>query len=274
MIARRALLSAAVAVAAAPQAVLAADAGAASGAYRDDGLNLPFRHAVAMLLDNAEGVQEHARTLRVLLSDVEAPPQVLHGLVFPPVRALARAGRIRGVLLEFDPADRNSLQATVLARPDDPNTFLPNLSLSNSAGLWSRLEVGAAQVSGELKPDEDGKLAATFTAPIFTDPVEADLKGPAAAASEPAKVLIARAEALAKGDLAAALSLTNDSMGEQLKAMPPGMLKQASAQIPALIKELKGARRVVIRRETAAVQGAHGDWMSLEKVDGAWKAAD
>jgi hypothetical protein len=129
-------------------------------------------------------------------------------------------------------------------------------------------------VAGELKPDDDGQLAASFSAPVFTDPVQSDVKGPAAAASEPVKVLVARAEALAKGDLATAYGLSTEASAAQLKALPPAVMKQASAQVPLMLKDLKTAKRVVIRRETAAVQGAHGDWYSLELVGGSWKAAD
>lgn len=253
---------------------LALDAGTSSGKFDREGVKLPFTHAVAFQQENLEGVMDHPKVLRVLLTDKEVPPAALHGLIFPPVRAMARAGAVRGVLLEFDPADRNRVEVTILARPDDPNAFLPNLSLSNSEGLWKRLDISDTRVAGELKPDDDGQLAATFSAPVFTDPVQSDLKGPAAAASEPVKVLVARAEALAKGDTAAALGLSTDESAAQLKALPPAVMKQAAAQVPAMLKELKAPKRVVIRRETAAVQGAHGDWFSLELVNGAWKAAD
>jgi hypothetical protein len=271
-IGRRGLLALGLALAAGP--ALALDPGTAAGKFDREGVSLAFTHAVALLQDNAEGVLEHPRQLRVLLTDREVPPSVLHGLVFPPVRAMARKGEVRGVLLEFDPGDRTSLQVTVLAKPDDPDAFLPNVSLSNSTGLWTRLEVSDTRVAGELKPDDDGQLAASFSAPVFTDPVQSDLKGPAAAASEPVKVLVARAEALAKGDLATAYGLSTEASAAQLKALPPAVMKQASAQVPLMLKDLKTAKRVVIRRETAAVQGAHGDWYSLELVGGSWKAAD
>jgi hypothetical protein len=269
---RRALLALSLAAVAAP--AFALDPGTAAGKFEREGVKLGFTHAVALLQDNAEGVLEHPRQLRVLLTDREVPPSVLHGLIFPPVRAMARAGAVRGVLLEFDPGDKTSLQMTVLAKPDDPQAFLPNVSLSNSVGLWTRLDVSDTRVAGELKPDDDGQLTASFSAPIFTDAVQADLKGPAAAASEPAKVLIARAEALAKGDMATAYGLSSEESAAQLRALPPAVMKQAAAQVPAMLKDLRSARRVVIRRETAAVQGAHGDWSSLVLEGGAWKAAD
>ncbi|MBW8813263.1 MAG: hypothetical protein JF588_07530 [Caulobacterales bacterium] len=270
---RRAVLALALAFVAAGPA-LALDPGTSSGKFEREGVKLGFTHAVALMQDNAEGVLEHPHQMRVLLTDRELPASTLHGLMFPPVRAMARRGEVRGVLLEFDPGDRNSLQVTVLAKPDDPEAFLPSVSMSNSTGLWTRLDVSDTRVAGQLKPDDDGQLAASFSAPVFTDPIQSDLKGPAAAASEPVKVLLARADALAKGDVATAYGLSTDESAAQLKALPPAVMKQAAAQVPAMLRELKAPKRVVIRRETAAVQGAHGDWFSLELVGGAWKAAD
>jgi hypothetical protein len=271
-IARRALLALGLAFAAGP--ALALDAGTAAGKYDHEGVKVAFTHAVAFQQDNLEGVMDHPRVVRVLLTDREMPPSVLHGLMFPPVRALARKGEVRGLLLEFDPADRTRLEVTVLAKPDDPNAFLTNVSLSNSEGLWKRLDVSDTRIAGELKPDEESQLAANFSAPVFSDALQADLKGPAAAASEPVKVLVARAQALAKGDAAGAYALSTEESAAQLKALPPSVMKQAAAQVPAMLKELKAPKRVVIRRETAAVQGASGDWFSLVMEGGAWKAAD
>ncbi len=254
---------------------LALDPGTAGGAYDREGVKLAFTHAVALAQDNAEGALDHPNQLRVLLSDREVPPQALEGLIFPPVRALARAGEVRGLLLEFDPADRTSLQVTVLAKPDDPDAFLPNISLSNSEGLWKRLEVSANRAAGDYPREGDGDgLAFSFSAPVFTNPVVADLKGPAAASSEQVRVLIARAEAVGRGDLASVLAVTARPAQETLRKLPPGALKAASSQAPAMIKALKTAKRVVVRRDTAAVLTADGSWASLVLEDGAWKIAD
>ena len=45
-------------------------------------------------------------------------------------------------------------------------------------------------------------------------------------------------------------------------------------EIPGLIQKLKAAKRVVIRRETAAVMLEKGSWASVALVDGVWKGAD
>jgi hypothetical protein len=272
LISRRQVLAAGLVLAAGPPA-FALDPGAASGFYRKDGLGLKFSHATVLLQDDVEGVLDHPKQLRVVLSDGEVPVEALCGLMFPPVRAMAREGKVRGLMLEFDPADRQAFQGTVLS-PPEPGASLASLSFSNSEGLWAKLDVGATRASGELKPDDDGELAASFDAPVFTDDVQTDLKGATAQGSEPVKILLARAEAMARGDMAAAMALSTPESAAEARTMPPEVQKMMAQQMPAFIREVKGAKRVVIRRQTAAVQVASGDWASLRRQDGAWKAAD
>jgi hypothetical protein len=249
----------------------ALDPGTADGRYVENGLKLEFSHAVAVAQDNAEGLLEHPAQVRVLLSDVEVAPEALYGIAFPPVRAMARAGAVRGLLLEFDPADRNSLTISVLAHPADPAQTLSTLSLSNSEGLWRRLDVGATRVTGELQPRDDQDLGFRFSAPVFTDPVRADLRGPAARASEQMRVLKARLDALARGDLPAAQALTAKTSVAALPSLPPAMLKGALADYR---RQLDKVDRVVVRQKTAAVLLPGHSWSSLVLEDGAWKVAN
>lgn len=271
MIARRNILATALALAAGP--AWAIDAGTATGRYKDDDVDVTFSHAVALELDNTEGLLDSPREMRVLLADRELPASVLYGQSFPPVWRLAQEGKVQGLLLTFDPTRRETLVVTVLATPE-PGYSLANLTLSNSEGLWSRLEVGATRVVGELKPDASEKAQLRFSAPVFTNPVEADLKGPAAAASEPVKVLLARAEAIARGDMAAAAALSTEASGARLADTPPEFRKMVAKELPKLIARLKATKRVVIRRETAVVMLGPGEYASATKVDGVWKAAD
>lgn len=271
MIPRRSVLAAGLALTAGP--ALAIDAGVASGRYRDDETEFGFTHAIALAVDNAEGFLESETGLRVLLSDREVPVSAICGLAFPPVWGMARAGKLRGLLLKFDPADRTSLVATVLTT-SETGFSLPSLSLSRSEGLWSRLEVNATRAVGELNPDASETMSFTFSAPVFDNAVEADLRGAAAARSEPVQVLIARAEAIGRGDMKAAAALSTPSAAEGLLAAPPELMKAAPRLSAELIRHLKAARRVVMRRETAAVMLGPGEWASVARVDGAWRAAD
>lgn len=268
---RRSILASFIAFAATP--AFAIDAGTASGRYKDDEVDVAFSHAIALELDNTEGLLDTPREMRVLLSDRELPVAVLYGQSFPPVWTMAQEGKVRGLLLKFDPADRTSVVVTVLAKPE-PGYSLGTLSMSNSEGLWARLDAGPTRVTGEFKADASEKVQLRFSAPVFTNPVEADLKGPAAWASEPVKVLIARAEAMMKGDIATAASLSTETSAARLNDIPPEFKTMMVKELPKLVARLKATKRVVIRRETAVVMLGPGEYASAAKVDGVWKAAD
>lgn len=253
----------------------AVDAGAASGHYVRGGQRFEFVHAIALSQDNTEGLLDDGPQVRVLLSDRDVPISALYGIAFPPVRAMAREGAVRGLLLEFDPADGTTLRITVLAKPDDPSEFAPNLSLTNSEGLWKRLDASLTRIDGDYQStDQDRDLAFSFSAPVHTDAVQADLKGADAQGSEQVKVLIARAEAIGRGDLPAALALSSKTSGRALGAMPAEALREARGAMGPFVKELKAIKRVVVRHETAVALMSEGSWSSLILEDGVWKVAD
>jgi hypothetical protein len=248
--------------------------GGASGRYAQDNVHIELSHAIALKQDNTEGLLDHGPQLRVLLSDREVPIEALYGIAFPPVRGMARQGELRGVLLEFDPADRKSLRLTILAKPDDPSDLAPSLSLSDSNGLWRHLTVDATHVEGDFQSSDNPDLAFTFNAPIFTDPVVADLKGAAALSSEQVRVLTARAQALSRGDLPAALALTSNQTRAELQGIAPAELKQASASMGEFLEALRGVKRVVVRKNSAVAIMPDGEFSSLVFEGGSWKVAD
>jgi hypothetical protein len=264
------ILAATLALAAAP--ALALDPGVAAGHYARDGVKIDFSHAVALFQDNTEGLLDSGPQMRVVLSDKEVPVAAVYGLVFPPVIGLARREEVRGVVLEFSPKDPTAMHVTVLAKPADPGASMTNISLSNSSGVLTRLEVSATRVSGDYDGGEDSDFRFSFSAPVFTDAVVADLKGPAALDSEQVRALLARAQALQRGDLPAALALSSKASG--MNELTPADLKQAKAMMPQLIKEIKAIKRVVVRRETAVALMSQGGWSSLVLEDGVWKVAD
>lgn len=269
MISRRRALALAAAAVAGP--AFALDKGKASGRYNDDGLDFRVSHAIALEMDNVEAFPDAQKGYRVLLSDREVPLSAICGLSFPPVWRMGRTGKLNGLLLRFDPADRNSLTCTVLAQRNDG--YQPaTISLSNSEGVWKRLEANATRVVGELKPDASKGMLFDFTSPVFTNAVEADLHGPAAQASEPVKVLLARAQAIGRGDMAAAGALSTPESMAEFAEYPPEIMKMAPQLSADLTRKLRRTRRVVIRRETAAVMLAPNEWSSVTKIDGVWKA--
>lgn len=272
MILRRTLLAAGAALAAARPA-FAIDPGKAQGRYNDEGVDFKLTHAIALAVDNAEGFLDYDKGLRILLSDREVPVSAICGLAFPPVWGMARDGKLEGLLLRIDPADRTALVATILTRPE-AGYSLGTTTVSNSEGLWERLEVSPTRVVGELRNDASSRMIFEFSAPIFTNAIEADLKGPAAAASEPVKVLLARAEAIGRRDFKAAAALSTPDAANSFDTIPPEVLKDIAKLSGELTRRLKSPKRVVIRRETAAVMLGEGEWASVTKVDGMWKASD
>ena len=250
----------------------ALDPGVASGSFAHDGVKLSFSHAIALSQDNTEGLLDNGPQIRVVLSDVEVPIAALYGIAFPPVLGLARSQAVRGVMLEFAPKAPTAMHVTVLSKPQELGASLTSISLSNSQGVFKRLDAGAARVAGDYDGADGGDFKFNFSAPVFTDPVQADLKGPAAQASEQIRVLIARAQALQRGDLPAALALS--SQGSDLKSHSAGGPEAGwSPQIPQMIKELKAVKRVVVRQSTAVALQGGGSWASLVLENGAWKVA-
>lgn len=269
-IGRRLVLAGGAALAARP--AFALDPGVAKGGYKGDEGTFEVSKSVAMAIDGVEGFDDDVR-MRVVLSQTEVPPSALTGIAFPPVWGQARAGKVKGLLLGFDPADKTKLFVTILA-PPEPGYSLATTSLSSTEGVWSRLDVSATRISGELRPDLSDKMQFSFSAPVFTNAVVSDLKGPAVQASEPVKVLIARAEAMQKGDIATVKALSTESAAATFGQFDAETLKLMKREIPGLIQKLKAAKRVVIRRETAAVMLEKGSWASAALVDGVWKGAD
>lgn len=271
MIDRRILLATGLALAARPAWAL--DPGTASGRYQREDQLVSVSHAIALSLDNVEDPSSRKREMRVLLSDREAPASAIMGLFFPPVWRLARTGALRALLLTFDPEDRTGLNVVVLSKRDDGYSP-PSISITNTAGLWSRLDISATRIVGTLKDDASENMSFSFSAPVYTNDVVSDLAGPAAQASEPVAVVLARTEALSRGDLAAARMFSTPDSAASLTELPPEFVKLAKAEMVRQLGRLKSVKRVVIRRETAAVQVAPGEWASLVRVDGVWKVSD
>ena len=79
-----------------------------------------------------------------------------------------------------------------------------------------------------------------------------------------------RAEMMVATPIMIGVRHTHPAMGA-LEAQVPVI---GEHNISGATRALKASRRVVIRRETAAVMMGPGEWASVAKVDGVWKAAD
>jgi len=91
------------------------DPGRASGHVLIDGERIVLREAAAHLHRGAADRLLPRPELRIVLADNEIPQAALAGLEPLPVLGLARAGRLRGLLLRLDPDDATTLTVTLLA---------------------------------------------------------------------------------------------------------------------------------------------------------------
>src|SRR5215470_11528780 len=190
--------------------------GVVHGSLRVNEKSITLRHAYAHLHDNAEGLLDETERFRVLFTDREVPPNALDGIAFLPVMDLARRGQVQGLLFEMDPDDPNNVVMTLLIPPSGAGRFLIRQTI-NATGEdlfkdWSMTDqrvVGAIERREEREPGLADfpaiSYSVRFDAQIFDEPkVTADLKGRAALDSPQARLLSAKADALARGDMEAA----------------------------------------------------------------------
>src|SRR5262245_43810513 len=102
----------------------AIDPGVAVGALQVNEKKITLRHAYAHLRDNAEGLLDHPKELRVLLTDREVSQDALVGIAFLPVTELARQGQAQGLLFELDPDKPNEVVMTLLYPPKETGQML------------------------------------------------------------------------------------------------------------------------------------------------------
>src|SRR5262245_28668801 len=119
-------------------AALAIDPGTVRGTLQVGAAAIPLKFAAAHLHDNAEKLLDRPREMRVVLADREVPQEALAGVAFPPVMQLAREGKVKGVLLRFDPGNRKHLLVTVLAAPANPQESLLNLTVGGSFDAFKK----------------------------------------------------------------------------------------------------------------------------------------
>src|SRR5690242_11306184 len=96
---------------------LAIDDGTVKGTLKINGQPVELKHAYAHFHDNAEGLLDHPKEVRVLVTDRPVPQASLQGLVFLPIRDLAKDGKVKGLLFELDPKNPNTVAVTLLQQP-------------------------------------------------------------------------------------------------------------------------------------------------------------
>jgi hypothetical protein len=267
---------------------IAIDVGTSTGSLKAGGKDIALKHSVAYQLDNAEGLLDAPRELRIVLSDREVPQDALAGIAFPPVTQMAREGKVQGLLLRLDPADRKKVYVTLLAAPADPRMSLTTLTLSGSQDAFKKLDLANNRAIGEIAHRETRAgsadmpaldFAIQFSAPLFNNPaVTADLRGEAARKSPQAQLLRAKARALAAADFDALKKLSTERQNKGTdeflaKAGPKakGFAKEAAIAIEQSLKTLE---RVVVRGDRAVAIVGKGEWMTFVRVSGQWLTDD
>lgn len=255
------------------QPALAIDPGTASGAYADERLAAPLAltHAIAVRIDDAEGLSLSGPGVRVLLSDREVPPEALYGASFPPVWEMARSGAVRGLLLSFNDKEQESLLVTVLDVPE-PGFGLATITFSDSSGLWTRLSDTPTRVTGELKPRDDMRFS--FSAPVFHDKVVATLTGAAATESEFTRLFVAQLEAFARKDYDAVRALKTKAGAAAFEPPPAEFEKEAAAMIKEQLAVARSPTKIVVRGHTAVMLLPEGVSVGFARENGAWKLAN
>src|SRR5512135_2349275 len=97
-----------------PQDVFAIDPGRVQGSFQVNDKAIALTQAYAHLHDNAEGLLDHPKELRILLVDREVPQEALAGISLLPLEQMAREGRVQGLLLRLDPIYHKRLFVTLL----------------------------------------------------------------------------------------------------------------------------------------------------------------
>lgn len=266
------------------------DPGIAKGTLRVNEKNITLRYAYAHLHDNAEGLLDETERFRVLLTDREVSPDALDGIAFLPVMDLARQGQAQGVLFEMDPDDPNNVVMTLLIPPSGPGRLLIRQTINVSGSdlfkdwkLTDQRVAGAIERRGEREPGLADFPAISysihFDAPIFNEPkITADLKGRAALDSPQARLLSAKADALAKGDFAAAQKTSTERANrwnQSFLASPAGAKSDSLAKKAAEMKKsLQKIQRVVERGDRSIVILPGKQWFTFVREGGEWKSDD
>jgi hypothetical protein len=268
-----------------PKSVI--DPGVARGSLRVNEKNITLRHAYAHLHDNAEGLLDKTERFRVLFTDREVPANALDGIAFLPVMELAKQGRVQGLMFEMDPDDPDNVVMTLLLPPSGPGRFLIrqtiNVDGEDLFKEWSLTDqrvVGAIQRSEEREPGLADfpaiSYSVKFEAPIFNEPqISADLKGRAALDSPQARLLFEKADALAKGDLAAAQKFSTERANLWNQTFLAGEKADSLAKKAAEMKKsLQKIQRVVERGDRAVVILPGKKWFGFVREGGEWKSDD
>jgi hypothetical protein len=271
-----------------PQYVFAIDPGMVQGSFQVNDKAIALTQAYAHLHDNAEGLLDRPKELRILLVDGEVPQEALAGIVPLAVEEMARGGRLQGLLFKLDPNDDKRLMVTLLYPPAEPGQTLMTQTISTTGRKPPmELKMNPQRVGGVIEYHDEGqceiggmpKMAYSlrFSAPLFHEmPVTAVLVGQAAQNSPQMRVIRAKAGALEKRDFEMVQRLsteranrTNSAFFAQAGREGETLAKQATAELKESTKHLQ---RVVVRGDRAVAIFAGKQWHNFVREGGEWKS--
>jgi hypothetical protein len=258
----------------------------AEGTLRAGDITIKLSHVRAHLHDNAEGLMDRKKELRILLTDREVPASSLYGVAFQPIWHMAMRGEVQGILLELDPTKPNEVHSVLLMKPKQKGASLMTTSLSvTGSEIFKGWKYTGSHVSGSVDRQKEAvpggempslSYTASFDSDILPEPkVTQDLKGAQAVASPQVKMLVTSADALTRGDFATVKKMASKQGAARLDEM----ITQAGPQAKALAKQfgtemktsLKKVKRVVVRGDRAIVIMPDGVSMNVILEGGVWK---
>lgn len=233
-----------------PQYVFAIDPGRVQGSFQVNEKAITLTQAYAHLHDNAEGLLDRPKELRILLVDREVPQEALAGIALLAVEQMAMEGRLQGLLLKLDPNDHKRLVVTLLYPPAEPGQTLMTQTISTTGRKAPiEIKIGGNRVGGAVEHHEEGQsetkgmprlnYSLRFSAPLFHEmPVTAVLVGRAAQNSHQIRVIREKARALEKGDFESVQRLSTERANRRTRAF----LAQAGPEAESWAK--KGDHRM------------------------------
>ena len=227
------------------------------GTFTVDGKEIQLKHVLVIDFDDTEGMGDGPE-LRILFSDKEVAQFELESPILFNLDALAREGKLQGVLLRFDPnAETPEVYGTTYAALDDPQTSMPFFTLSGGAGGVDSLKVEKGVLSGTVDGSGEGSTdfgtpsyayEITFSVPVRKPTPVTVLTGKEAMDSVQMKTYIKFEEAMTKGDLDTIRKMTSEAKAKQMddfiaqvgKEQFMAMTKQMVSDPATREKSLKG----------------------------------
>ncbi len=263
------------------------------GVLESDGRRLELRQGVALLHDDAEGLDGGVERLRLLLSDAPVDPAALEGE--SPELALqgrARSGALRGVLLSLDPAAPEQVVITPLLPPAPgatPTVFSLTLFRSGGPGpgAFESFAVSGQRLRASLqhrRETPDGAVAEGLRSlslqvdlPLRREAaVTARVQGGEAVRATPqGRLALDRARAMAALDAAGLARLRAQAPADgpplpDAELLP--LLRELAAeqlqglQSPDLLLVERGDRAVLVIRQG---EGSRS-WITFHRLNGVW----